>query len=277
MEMILTQQKETENRLNSKIQNLEQECESLKLEIKTLNGFKSWVDLHLNEKDQLHGNVIQAKQKHEETAAEVARLTASYERVVQEKEILEQQVVQLQSEAADYNNKIEEQLEINSMLRSTLENTQSLNTTQAAKIKRFEDELEDLNLNMQKKQMSDLQGRLASTLAELEVQTLENQNMRVQEEQMKEIAKAAIQKSKALEQELNKLKEDAAEDRKTRNSRSRGVIEDPGSEQATQNRIILENEVKMLKIQLQTKEKTIESVMQKSKSLETAQLKSIQF
>ena len=92
--------RESEEKLKNQVEELKAQRDDLKENLKTQ------VEKNSNDKEQLHGEIIIARQKQEETASEVAHLKLSYERVLQEKEILEQQVIQSKNDANSFKAKV---------------------------------------------------------------------------------------------------------------------------------------------------------------------------
>jgi hypothetical protein len=196
---------------------LKQQVEELKAENSDLKeNLKVQVDKNTMDKDNLHGEVIAAKQRQEEAVSEAAHLKISYDRISQEKELLEQQVIHLKSDASNYKAKvifldilmrqIDEQLEIHAQTRSALEKAQASNHSLQEKVKELEAEIEELNVEFYKKQIAELQYKLSSSVAELKAQVLEKQAIEHHHEQIKETMKQAVQKQNALEQEVAHLK-----------------------------------------------------------------------
>ena len=92
--------RESEQSLKHQVEELKAQRDDLK------ENLKAQVEKNSNDKEQLHGEIIVARQKQEETASDAAHLKLSYERVCQEKEILEQQVVQAKNEANTFKAKV---------------------------------------------------------------------------------------------------------------------------------------------------------------------------
>ncbi|KAJ3334841.1 hypothetical protein HDU91_002500, partial [Kappamyces sp. JEL0680] len=212
-----------------------------------------------------------------------AHLKLSYDRVAQEKEILEQQIVQVRNEAVSFKAKvshsahvqIEEQLEIHNHTRASLEKSQSLCHAQQERIKDLEREIDELNVDFYKKQIQELQHKLSSVSAELKSEILEKQALVHHQDQIKENMKQSAQKQGSLEQEVAHLK--LALDREqqlVRQRKSRNSDETRAEQDFAEQKLQMENEIKMLNIACESKNRLIEDLNQKIKSIELAQLKS---
>jgi chromosome segregation ATPase len=92
--------RESEQSLKYQVEELKAQRDDLKENLKK-QGERNSID-----KEQLHGEIILARQKQEETASEASHLKLSYDRVLQEKEILEQQVIQSKNEVNSFKAKV---------------------------------------------------------------------------------------------------------------------------------------------------------------------------
>lgn len=83
------------------------QIEELKIEnVGLQDSLKMQIEKTLSSRDQLHGDVIQARQRVEEESSEKEHLKLSYERVCQEKTLAEQQLIQAKNEVSSYRSKV---------------------------------------------------------------------------------------------------------------------------------------------------------------------------
>ncbi|KAJ3323146.1 hypothetical protein HDV06_002158 [Boothiomyces sp. JEL0866] len=273
------EEEERENLLReikAKEESLRIEMEAVKKEknelLEELNNLK---ERYSQNKDALNGEIIATKQKYDSASAQVSHLTLSYERAIQEKEQLHQTNLNLQCEANALKQKIDEQLAIHSHIELSIQKSQALRAQDSQRIKELEQKLEELNVDEFIKQISDMQTKISRLMADLKCESLEKQALIDQQAQLKEAAKVALQRSSTLEQEIDTLKLKIDRENKSslsRRSKSEASVreEQERSEQIAQ----LENQVKMLKINVETKDANIEALYQRIKAAETAALKS---
>lgn len=151
--------------------------------------------------------MLQVKAKLDESLADIALKKLTYERVVQEKQVLEQQLVQSRNEANLFKSKIEEQLSIHNQIVGRLEKAQSKSNLQSEKIKELEEELKSLDLGSFRKQITSLQSKLAASVADFKDLALEKKALESHQDSMRETMKQAIQKHSVLEQEVVQYRE----------------------------------------------------------------------
>ncbi|KAJ3260629.1 hypothetical protein HK103_000239 [Boothiomyces macroporosus] len=256
--------------------------ESLKLEIEAFKKEKNELQEELNQlkerysssKDALNGDIIAAKQKYDTAAAQVSHLTLSYERVLQEKEQLYQTNLNLQCESNALKLKIEEQLAIHNHVELSIQKSQASRAHDSQRIKELEQKLEELNVDGFTREISDLQTKISRLMADLKCESLEKQALIDQQIQLKEATKVAIQRSSMLEQEIDSLKLRVDRENKIGSSKRAKSEASVREEQEKAEQLCqLENQVKMLKISVETKEANIEALCQRVKSAEIAALK----
>jgi chromosome segregation ATPase len=151
-------------------------------------------------------------------------------------------------------------MQIHETMRNALEKVQSSSFLQSQKIQQLEDHLRDTNIEHYKDQIVQLQNNLCSTQAELVAEKIERDSAIKQQETQRETMKAAVQRSKRLEQEVEELKKSVTTNESNNLYKKKYQIDNAWADE----RIHLENEIKMQKIAIQTKERAIETLNEKA-------------
>jgi predicted phage tail protein len=167
----------------------------------------------------------------------------------------------LRSEHKKSDQKIQEQLDINGHLQQSLEKTQLQAATQAQTIQNWELKFKELNLEGYQKKVRELQQQVAEASADRAQWDLERQALKQQNDVMKQELSKAIQKSKTFELQLQAIPP------------STPVYNVEHTRDEMEQRILFENEIKMLKIQCQTKDTAISNLTAQIKTLEQQSLK----
>ncbi|KAJ2997998.1 hypothetical protein HDV02_005000 [Globomyces sp. JEL0801] len=268
--------------MNKTIANLKTNEGKLKAELEDLikknlemkENIKELEDKSVADKDQLRGDLIASKQKHEELTANVAHLNIAYERVNKERESIAIDYSELRSESKQFKQKIDEQIAINEELIHSLEKCQQSNQAQSARLHDLELTIDGIDVESYKKQINDLQNKLAKSVSDFQSERLEKENILSLQTQLKETAKQHIQKSTKLESELDLIRIELDKERNLNKSKRSMGFQDSRIEDDKMEKIIqLQNQLKMAKISCETKDRMIETLSQNVKTLEKEQIK----
>jgi DNA repair exonuclease SbcCD ATPase subunit len=250
-----------EQKLKNQIVELQANNNELQACVKQWEGILSSLEKNMQDKDALHGEIITLKAKMQELEATIQHQQLNLNRSRQEKEENDAKLLDLKSEHQKSDQKIQEQLDINSHLQSSLEKVQVQAATQAQIIQNWEQKFKELNLEGYQKQVKELQQQVAEASADRAHWELERQALKQHQEAMKQELSKALQKSKTFELQLQAIPP----------SPSVQNVEPTRNEM--EQRILLENEIKMLKIQCHTKDATISNLSAQIKTLEQQNLK----
>lgn len=111
-----------------------------------------------------------------------------------------------------------------------------------------------------KKQINELQFKVANSSAELKSEVLERQALVSLQDKIKETMKSAVQKQISLEQDIVQLKLSSENEARSKASR----IPDNGrAGQQNEEMVLIQNEVKMLSISCDSKNLTIDELSEK--------------
>ncbi|KAL2913622.1 hypothetical protein HK105_206924 [Polyrhizophydium stewartii] len=242
-----------------------------------IEDVKSIKERHATEKDKIYGELIATKKKHETALSEARRSEVSYKRVLQEKERLEGVASEARDQANELKSQVDEQLQINASLKARINDLLHSCSSLQAKLKSSEATIASFNIDEHAARIKSLD----ETVRSLQVQLKQSEHDRATAEaghrKAQEDIKDLVKKTIDLTHERDELRHVLAKEREDQATAKRA--DQDFSEEFERHRHELErlkDDLGMIKIACDNKDRKISDLQSQIKSNEAANNKNIE-